>query len=121
MNRVNDILTALKAAGLAAYPPAVKSGVCTSPYCVVQQCGAYLRAETRRGGYCRYRVHLFAPLDDYEGLDVLAESVVEALGPMEESGALRLDRPRSETAVSDEFRAHGCYIEFVSFFTFEQK
>lgn len=117
MNRYEDIIAALAARGITAYAPAEKRGICAAPYCVVRQSGANRRAESRRGGYCRYRIYIFVPIDRYSLMDSFAEEAREALRPLEESGALRLDRPRSETAIDDEFRAHTCFIEFVSEFS----
>lgn len=121
MNGLEMIMDALKAAGLTVCTPAQYAGICSRPYCVVQQCGGYLRAESRLGGYCRYRVHLIVPQDRYLLLPGLCIRAETALRGLVESGRLKLSQPRSATVVDDRFAAHSCFIEYISEFAYREE
>lgn len=115
MNNTRKIILTLRTAGLNAYYPGVHDGTCISPYCVVQSSSAAL--VSRQCGYIRYRVHLYVPLDLPEQLDILAESVRDALLPLEKDGCLALAEPRGTTVTDDDFRALCSYIDYVSYYS----
>ncbi len=115
MNLASRIVKQLRAAGLEAYLPGVHEGICLSPYCVARLFSGSL--STPRGGYARYRVHLYVPAISPEQLEPLAEAVREALAPMESDGSLRLAEPRGMTGVDDAYRAACSYIDYVSYYS----
>lgn len=116
MNRACDIAAALRESGIETYLPSAHPGICTSPYAVVQACGSYLRSESRLGGVCRYRVHIFVPADRPALLEPFALEVQRALDRLALSGVIRMSSPRSPAAVNDRFAALGCYLEYASEF-----
>ena len=115
MDKWNDIIDALRAFGLTAVAPAYRTGICTSPYCVVQQCGGIRR--NPKGGSAKYRVHVKVPAADYRQLSHMSEEVRAALAPMVSRGELRELVTRSSTVVDDVFAAHSCYLEYASEYT----
>ncbi len=115
MNMTADIIAQLRKAGISAYYPGVHEGICISPYCVVQLHSSSL--STARGGYVRYRVHLYVPAASPDHLDDLAGSVRGALLPMERAGSLRLANPRGATVTDDAYRAACSCIDYISYYS----
>lgn len=115
MNMTKKIVSCLRAAGIAAFWPGTHEGLCTSPYCVVRLFSGVLR--TPAGGCAHYRVHLYAPLCSPEQLDNLAETVREALLPLETDGTLQIAEPRGIVTVDDSYRAVCSFIDYVSYYS----
>lgn len=116
MNKWNDIIDALRSFGLTALAPAYRTGICTEPYCVVQQCGG-ARKNAKCAGSAKYRIHIIVPADDYAMLSLISEQVRQALSPMVNNGSLRELVTRSSTVVDNVFAAHSCYVEYASEYT----
>jgi len=114
LNITQQIIDRLRDAGIAAFMPGVHEGVCIRPYCVVQLCSGTL--STPRGGCVRYRMHLYVPAACPEKLDELAQSVRDALKPMEKDSRLRLAEPRGAVVTDDTFRAACSWIDYVSYY-----
>ena len=106
----NDIVTALKEAGITVYHPGARAGVCTEPYAVVQDSGTYQYAASRRLGYTLVLVHCYAPLQSYDMLDDLIERVKSALKSLEPD--LRPAGNESPHIINDKFRAHEASIDY---------
>ena len=114
MNRWKSVYDALDAAGIDVFPPGAHEGICAAPYCVVRCAGGALMDSG--GGYARYIVHLYAPLDRPDDVETLAERVRTALAPLERSGLLTLAQPRGATLIDDQFAACASYIEYASYY-----
>lgn len=110
-----QIISTLQAAGLRAFPPAAHEGLCLWPYCVVQPLSGTLLSP--RGGFVRYRVHMYVPAQSPDRLDGFALAVREAMRPCLEEGWLSLAQPCSTHSVSDAYRAVYSYIDYVSYYS----
>lgn len=115
LNKTRKIISALRAAGLQAFPAGVHEGICRSPYCVVQPLSGALLSPA--GGYMRYRVHMYVPADRPELLDDLALSVKEALEPAGREGWLTLSLPGGSVDVDDTYLAACSFSEYVSYYS----
>lgn len=107
----NDIVTALKEAGIAVYHPGARAGVCTEPYTVVQDSGTYQYAASRRLGYTLVLVHCYVPLGNYPALALLAGRVKDALRPLLPD--LRPTGNEGLHEINDTFRAHESTVEYL--------
>lgn len=116
MNKSGEIIAALRAAGVAAYDPGEKKGLCHSPYCVVRQTSGVL-LNGSRGGRANYRIHLVVPADMPRLMGRLSEHVRSALSPMEQSGAIKLACPGSAVVTDDERYALTGWMDYVSYFS----
>ena len=105
MEQWNNIINALKAAGLTAFAPGGHIGVCTAPYCVVQPCGGTMEEKSPRGGRAVYRIYLVVPCDMPQQLDVLATAASAALNGLITAGTLQLAVPRGQTMIDNGFMA----------------
>lgn len=112
MNRWQEIFDLLTEAGIETYAPGGHIGLCSSPYCVVQAGSGSIPNGTRMLGKCDYRIYLVVPIEEPARLAQLAEQVRQALRPMESSGVLRLDMPRSAMVPDDSFSALVSYIDY---------
>lgn len=115
MNLTSAIINRLREAGIRAFLPGAHEGICVSPYCVVQLYSGTL--STPRGGYARYRVHIFAPAAQPELLEPLADDVRAALLSLEQDGSFQLAQPRGATVTEDAYRAVSSYIDYVSYYS----
>ena len=114
MNMTERIIKTLRSGGIRAFYPGAHEGICLSPYCVVQLHSGSLT--TPKGGYVRYRVHLYVPAAYPEKREILAEAVRDALMPMEAAGSLKLAEPRGTTVVDDICKAACSRIDYVSYY-----
>lgn len=112
MDKWQEIFAALSDAGLEVYPPGGHIGICTAPYCVVQENGASIPNGSRRCGKSNYRIYLVVPIEQPAAMQALADSVRRALRPMVESGALELSTPRAQTMPDDLFSALISYTDY---------
>lgn len=109
------IIAALRSAGLDAYLPGGHEGLCTSPYCVVQQLSGMRLGG--RGGCAHYRVHLFVPCTGGVGMDAFAARVLESLRELVGSGRISLEEPRGAVLTDDSRRALSSHIDYISYYT----
>lgn len=101
----------LIAAGVAVYDPGQKIDICTAPYAVVQESGAYPYAESNRLGYALIEVHCYAPLNHYAALDELLGRVRAALAPL--APDLRPTGNEGVHGINEKFRAHEAAVEYM--------
>lgn len=119
MNRTQDIINILRAAGLEAFWPGGHEGVCKAPYCVPHPLAGTLLGPA--GGCMLYRVHLYAPASRPEELDSLALSVRRALAGAQAEGWLTLTQPCGAVVFDDTFRAACSYIDYASYYSETRK
>lgn len=109
MRQLRQCIDALKDGGLTVYLPAVREGVCTSPYCVVQPLGSFPSGGT---GYSLLRIHIYAPAGRFAVLEEQKRKAENAMKPLVESGAVRPCEGVSACAVDDTFKAYAVYLDY---------
>lgn len=111
------IYSALRDAGINVYPSGAHFGVCSAPYCVVQQAGTYSSGGDSFGrtSYTGYYIHAYVPLGSYRKLSELISSIRAALAPLEDERIIYSTGAESVHLIDDAFAAHTAYVEYRAF------
>ena len=107
----SDMITQLSRAGIEVALPGYRTGICTSPYVVVQNNGTYRFAQSPALGYTLFTVHCYVPLYGYEQLERLIERVKSALKPLEPD--LRPAGNEGVFQINDSFKAHEGSVQYM--------
>lgn len=92
------------------YPNDGASGVCRSPYVVIQNGGTYSLGLGYVSGYTLLRVHAYVPINQYPILSELIAKIKKLLAPLDD-----MIYPTGNEfihVIDDNRKAHTTYIEY---------